>query len=376
MSKLPSPHPSSIPSTSSSNGATYELLAAQASTKTQSDPISWSSTRSYRRSPYRHLHHQGGIIGTYRIRLLEARDLTRSHWSVLGIGPVRHLGLSRAHGEVSSFVEFALGWDDDGGDDSGDGYYNDNGNDYRARNAAENDATSMGENGTAATTTSIHQHEHERHEEDGTGSMDTMDRKPAAVTTTAASSDLMSMSLRDAATISRRQLSNRQRGQQQQQQQHSDHDMDSDHDDDRKPPALHVTSNGTSTDTGNGSNGAAAAATPVESMHELDVEATTTTGNGSGIGSSSSGSSNIHRSSTVHQNSNPIWPTSQRDGNRSLFAIRLPKRRGGDNNGNATNNNNNSVHANTDGQRIKLRMTVREEMTGIENVLPDPFGLG
>ena len=255
------------------------------------------------------------------------------------MGPVRHLGLSRAHGEVSAFVEFGLGWDDDSG------------NDYRARNAAEND--NMGENGT----TSMQEHEHEHDEED-------MDRKPAAVAAAveavpaaAVASDLMSMSLRDAAMS--QQLSDRQ-------QRHDDHDHDPD--DDRKPAAMPL--NGTGTSSNGGKSASSGTAMPVESMHELDVEAT-----GNGIGGNGKGSSsNIHRSSTVQQNSNPIWPTSQRDGNRSLFTIRLPKRRSSSHDADSDGNLNSNT--NTDGQRIKLRITVREEMTGIEHVLPDPFGLG
>eukprot|EP00577_Skeletonema_sp_RCC1716_P005818 CAMPEP_0113378370 /NCGR_PEP_ID=MMETSP0013_2-20120614/3661_1 /TAXON_ID=2843 ORGANISM="Skeletonema costatum, Strain 1716" /NCGR_SAMPLE_ID=MMETSP0013_2 /ASSEMBLY_ACC=CAM_ASM_000158 /LENGTH=766 /DNA_ID=CAMNT_0000260583 /DNA_START=181 /DNA_END=2482 /DNA_ORIENTATION=- /assembly_acc=CAM_ASM_000158 len=58
---------------------------------------------------YRHLHHQqGGIIGTFHVRLLEGKNLQRRHWSALSLGPVKHLGLSRAHGEVSSFGSLRL----------------------------------------------------------------------------------------------------------------------------------------------------------------------------------------------------------------------------------------------------------------------------
>src|SRR5210317_651011 len=52
---------------------------------------------------YRHLHHQRGTIGTFHVRLLEGKNLQRKHWSALSLGPVKHLGLSCAHGEVSSF---------------------------------------------------------------------------------------------------------------------------------------------------------------------------------------------------------------------------------------------------------------------------------
>ncbi|KAL7472130.1 hypothetical protein ACHAXS_012466 [Conticribra weissflogii] len=57
---------------------------------------------------HRHLHHQRGTIGTFHVRLLEGRGLSRRHWSALSLGPVKHLGLSRAHGEVSSFGRFRL----------------------------------------------------------------------------------------------------------------------------------------------------------------------------------------------------------------------------------------------------------------------------
>lgn len=42
------------------------------------------------------------------MRLLEAADLKRSYWSALALGPLRNLGLSKAHGGVSSFVSFVL----------------------------------------------------------------------------------------------------------------------------------------------------------------------------------------------------------------------------------------------------------------------------
>jgi len=42
------------------------------------------------------------------VRLLEGKNLQRRHWSALSLGPVKHLGLSRAHGEVSSFGSLRL----------------------------------------------------------------------------------------------------------------------------------------------------------------------------------------------------------------------------------------------------------------------------
>eukprot|EP00581_Thalassiosira_minuscula_P001305 CAMPEP_0183743920 /NCGR_PEP_ID=MMETSP0737-20130205/65467_1 /TAXON_ID=385413 /ORGANISM="Thalassiosira miniscula, Strain CCMP1093" /LENGTH=755 /DNA_ID=CAMNT_0025979553 /DNA_START=91 /DNA_END=2354 /DNA_ORIENTATION=- len=63
---------------------------------------------------YRHLHHQRGTIGTFHVRLLEGRGLCRKHWSALSLGPMKHLGLSGAHGEVSSFGTMRLAfWRDD-----------------------------------------------------------------------------------------------------------------------------------------------------------------------------------------------------------------------------------------------------------------------
>ena len=68
---------------------------------------------------YRHLHHQRGIIGTFHVRLLEGRNLQRKHWSALSLGPVKHLGLSRAHGEVSSFGTLRLAFWNNENDNSG-----------------------------------------------------------------------------------------------------------------------------------------------------------------------------------------------------------------------------------------------------------------
>ncbi|KAL7528780.1 hypothetical protein ACHAWF_002700 [Thalassiosira exigua] len=78
---------------------------------------------------FRHLHHQRGVAGHFRVRLLEGRGLTRRHWSALSLGPAKHLGLSRAHGEVSSFGTVRLAfW---GGGD-GDGEEEDGGEERRA----------------------------------------------------------------------------------------------------------------------------------------------------------------------------------------------------------------------------------------------------
>ena len=89
---------------------TYEQTAANTTLKQTPDPIHWNQEYSFRKQPYRHLNHQNGIIGSFTVRLVEARGLKRSHWSVLGMGVVKHLGLSNAHGEVSSFASMKLGF--------------------------------------------------------------------------------------------------------------------------------------------------------------------------------------------------------------------------------------------------------------------------
>lgn len=88
--------------------ATFEARQAAAINATQADQIHWEREAAFRNQNYRHLYHQQGLIGTFHIRLLEAADLKRSYWSALAIGPVRLLGLSKAHGAVSSFVSFTF----------------------------------------------------------------------------------------------------------------------------------------------------------------------------------------------------------------------------------------------------------------------------
>lgn len=88
--------------------STYEATKARESIANQPDPIDWNSSAAFRDCPYRQLHHQKGLIGTIRVRLLEGSNLKRSYWSALALGPVKHLGLSKAHGEVSSFCSFHL----------------------------------------------------------------------------------------------------------------------------------------------------------------------------------------------------------------------------------------------------------------------------
>jgi hypothetical protein len=89
--------------------STYEATKAQERNSAQADKIHWEKDAAFRNQPYRNLHHQDGLIGTFQIRLLEAADLKRSHWSPLGLGPVKLLGLSKAFGPVSSFV--SCSWD-------------------------------------------------------------------------------------------------------------------------------------------------------------------------------------------------------------------------------------------------------------------------
>lgn len=88
--------------------STYEAKQAQELNATQADQIHWEREAAYRNQNYRHLYHQQGLIGTFQVRLLEAVELKRSYWSALAIGPVKLLGLSKAHGAVSSFVSFTF----------------------------------------------------------------------------------------------------------------------------------------------------------------------------------------------------------------------------------------------------------------------------
>jgi hypothetical protein len=87
---------------------TYEASRALQSTWGQPDKIHWDQDYAFRNSPYRLLHHQRGVIGTFRVQLLEGRNLQRSYWSALALGPVKHLGLSKAHGSVSSYCSIEV----------------------------------------------------------------------------------------------------------------------------------------------------------------------------------------------------------------------------------------------------------------------------
>lgn len=90
------------------SSGTYEATMARQKTGRQPDPIHWERDSAFREQPYRQLHHQKGLVGTFNIRLLEAADLERSYWSALALGPVKHLGLSTAHGATSSYCSFTL----------------------------------------------------------------------------------------------------------------------------------------------------------------------------------------------------------------------------------------------------------------------------
>ena len=95
-------------SSSSQLLGTYEATMAALSISQQPDPIHWMNDVTFREHRYRLLHHQCGTIGMVTVRLLQAAHLRRSHWSMLALGPVKLLGLSKAHGPVSSFCEFTL----------------------------------------------------------------------------------------------------------------------------------------------------------------------------------------------------------------------------------------------------------------------------
>jgi hypothetical protein len=99
-------------SSSSSSFSTYEATKAAERVLGQPDPIHWHGAAAFRDSSYRQLHHQRGMTGVFNVRLLEAADLQRSYWSALALGPVKHLGLSKAHGAVSSFCTFTLDFQD------------------------------------------------------------------------------------------------------------------------------------------------------------------------------------------------------------------------------------------------------------------------
>mmetsp|Transcript_12627 Transcript_12627/g.18958 ORF Transcript_12627/g.18958 Transcript_12627/m.18958 type:complete len:440 (-) Transcript_12627:411-1730(-) len=98
------------------NSSTYEhhaaLKRASSSTKHHPDKVVWDPDFTFRNQPYRLLGHQkNNVMGRLSVRLLEGQNLKRPRddWSLMALGPVKHLGLSHKHGEVrSSYVAFQL----------------------------------------------------------------------------------------------------------------------------------------------------------------------------------------------------------------------------------------------------------------------------
>jgi hypothetical protein len=88
--------------------STYEFAKAQECSASNPDKIHYDKGAAFRKENYRQLFHQDNKIGHISVRLLEAADLDRRYWSALALGPMKHLGLSKAHGEISSFVSFCL----------------------------------------------------------------------------------------------------------------------------------------------------------------------------------------------------------------------------------------------------------------------------
>ncbi len=88
--------------------ASYEFAKAQEISASNPDNIHYDKDAAFRNQDYRQVFHQEGTIGTFSVRLLEAADLSRNYWSALALGPMKHLGLSKAHGGVSSFISFCL----------------------------------------------------------------------------------------------------------------------------------------------------------------------------------------------------------------------------------------------------------------------------
>lgn len=110
-----------VPGGGVASDSTFEANRARESTRGQPDPIHWERDCAYRNQGYRHLHHQQRFIGTFHIRLLEASDLKRSHWSAFALGPVKLLGLSKAHGAVSSYCTLSLAYQSPYEDDENEG---------------------------------------------------------------------------------------------------------------------------------------------------------------------------------------------------------------------------------------------------------------
>mmetsp|Transcript_839 Transcript_839/g.1755 ORF Transcript_839/g.1755 Transcript_839/m.1755 type:complete len:478 (+) Transcript_839:194-1627(+) len=88
--------------------STFEYAKARENCESNPDNIYYDKNAAFRNQDYRQVYHQDGTIGTFSVRLLEAADLSRHYWSALALGPMKHLGLSNAHGGVSSCVSFCL----------------------------------------------------------------------------------------------------------------------------------------------------------------------------------------------------------------------------------------------------------------------------
>ena len=127
-------------STNNNNGSTYEhhaaLKRASSSIKKHPDKVVWDPDFTFRNQPYRLLGHQkNNIMGRLSVRLLEGQNLERPRddWSVMALGPVKHLGLSHKHGEVrSSYVSFQLTQCDADADTTNTMYYSEYGEVYKS----------------------------------------------------------------------------------------------------------------------------------------------------------------------------------------------------------------------------------------------------
>ena len=104
---------SSLSGRDSATSASFEATQALELESSRPDNIHWDRECVYRNQAYRYLHHQQGQMGTIQIRLVEATNLRRSYWSPLALGPVKLLGLSKAHGPVSSLCRFSLQFRDE-----------------------------------------------------------------------------------------------------------------------------------------------------------------------------------------------------------------------------------------------------------------------
>jgi hypothetical protein len=100
-------------SAGNATSASFEATQALELESSRPDNIHWERECAYRNQAYRYLHHQHGGMGTIQIRLVEAANLRRSYWSPLALGPVKLLGLSKAHGPVSSLCRFSLSFRDE-----------------------------------------------------------------------------------------------------------------------------------------------------------------------------------------------------------------------------------------------------------------------